>query len=109
MMPARTPSWSAEARWSLALPGLPPRVERGRLIDRADHGPVHLRGSPRAVEGHARIVSDVFSLSVFVPSSYTEQWMPHSLSVSSSHHQRPARSDSPGITARVHGAQPIEV
>ena len=40
--------------------------------------------------------------------SCTLQWMPHSLSVSSSHHQRPARSLSPGSTGRVHGAQPID-
>ena len=26
-----------------------------------------------------------------------------------SHHQRPSRPDSPGATARVHGAQPIDV
>ena len=58
----------------------------------------------------AGAVSDcACSLSDFVPSSCTEQWMPHSLLVSSSHHQRPARSDSPGRTARVHGEQPIEV
>lgn len=36
-------------------------------------------------------------------------WMPHSLaSGSDSHHQRPERSSSPGWTARVQGAQPIE-
>ena len=53
--------------------------------------------------------SAAFSRSDFEPSSCTEQWMPHSLLVSSSHHQRPARSDSPGMTARVHGEQPIDV
>ena len=31
--------------------------------------------------------------------------MPHSFLASSSHHQRPARSGSPGRTARVHGAR----
>ena len=33
---------------------------------------------------------------------------PHSLWLSCSHHQRPARSSSPSVIARVHGAQPIE-
>ena len=33
---------------------------------------------------------------------------PHSFLPSSSHHQRPARSGSPGATARVQGAQPID-
>ena len=33
----------------------------------------------------------------------------HSLSEFPSHHQRPARSFSPGAVARVHGAQPIDV
>ncbi len=33
---------------------------------------------------------------------------PHSFFSSCSHHQRPARSGSPGATARVQGAQPIE-
>lgn len=33
--------------------------------------------------------------------------MPHSFSVSFSHHQRPARSSSQSNVARVHGAQPI--
>ncbi len=37
------------------------------------------------------------------------QWMPHSFGAFVSHHQRPARDCSPGATARVHGAQPIEV
>ena len=46
--------------------------------------------------------------SVFEPSSPTLQWIPHSLSVSDSHHQRPARSLSPGWIGRVHGAQPID-
>src|SRR5262249_46386741 len=49
------------------------------------------------------------SLSLAEPSSCTEQWIPHSLSVCSSHHQRPARSDCPGSTGRVHGAHPIDV
>ena len=33
---------------------------------------------------------------------------PHSFCASSSHHHRPARSSSPGSTARVQGAQPID-
>ncbi len=33
---------------------------------------------------------------------------PHSFLSSCSHHQRPARSSSPGFTARVQGAQPME-
>ncbi|MNV82141.1 hypothetical protein D3C71_1758560 [compost metagenome] len=33
---------------------------------------------------------------------------PHSLAVSSSHHQRPARKSSPRLMARVQGAQPTE-
>src|SRR5665648_1060292 len=33
---------------------------------------------------------------------------PHSFFSSFSHHQRPARGSSPGWTARVHGAQPME-
>ena len=36
------------------------------------------------------------------------EWSPHSFLLSSSHHQRPARSDSPGVIARVHGAQPMD-
>ena len=32
---------------------------------------------------------------------------PHSLCSGFSHHQRPARTSSPGATARVHGAQPM--
>ena len=32
---------------------------------------------------------------------------PHSLCSGCSHHQRPARTSSPGATARVHGAQPM--
>src|SRR4029077_14832002 len=35
-------------------------------------------------------------------------WSRHSLWVSLSHHQRPARSCSPGLVARVHGAHPID-
>jgi hypothetical protein len=35
-------------------------------------------------------------------------WRPHSLLSSRSHHQRPARSGSPAMIARVHGAQPID-
>ena len=34
---------------------------------------------------------------------------PHSLRVSSSHHQRPARSCCPGLVGRVQGSQPIEM
>src|SRR5580700_2994345 len=37
------------------------------------------------------------------------KWMPHSFLASCSHHQRPARSSSPGSTARVQGAQPMLV
>src|SRR5258707_7083778 len=33
---------------------------------------------------------------------------PHSLAPLRSHHQRPLRSGSPGLMARVQGAQPIE-
>ena len=35
-------------------------------------------------------------------------WIPHSLFSGSSHHQRPARGCSPGLIARVQGAQPID-
>jgi len=35
-------------------------------------------------------------------------WMPHSLFSGFSHHHRPARACSPGATARVQGAQPID-
>ena len=37
------------------------------------------------------------------------QCRPHSLTPPCSHHHRPARSSSPAVVARVHGAQPIEV
>ena len=36
------------------------------------------------------------------------RWRPHSLCSGSSHHQRPERGCSPGATARVQGAQPME-
>ena len=44
------------------------------------------------------------------PSRRYDRWLcsPHSFLSSSSHHQRPARSGSPGAIARVQGAQPIE-
>ena len=42
------------------------------------------------------------------PLRFGFMWMPHSFFSSCSHHQRPARGSSPGCTARVHGAQPIE-
>ena len=32
-----------------------------------------------------------------------DTWSPHSLALSFSHHQRPARESSPGVIARVHG------
>src|SRR5436190_12065668 len=72
---------------------------------RVEHLLAHALLPPRA----ALASSASRSRSDFVPRSWTEQWIPHSLSVSSSHHHRPARSGSPGRTARVHGAQPIEV
>ena len=37
------------------------------------------------------------------------QCRPHSFTAPSSHHQRPARSSSPGPVARVHGAHPMDV
>ena len=43
------------------------------------------------------------------PPLSTEQWMPHSFGAPDSHHQRPSREASPGLIARVHGAQPIDV
>jgi hypothetical protein len=72
---------------------------------RVEHLLAHALLPPRA----AFASSAARSRSDLVPRSWTEQWIPHSLSVSSSHHHRPARSGSPGRTARVHGAQPIEV
>ena len=35
------------------------------------------------------------------------RWIPHSLCSAASHHHRPARTSSPGATARVQGAQPM--
>jgi hypothetical protein len=44
-----------------------------------------------------------------LPSRFGFMCKPHSFFSSCSHHQRPARGFSPGCTARVHGAQPIEI
>ena len=43
-----------------------------------------------------------------LPSRFGFMCSPHSFFSSFSHHQRPARGCSPGCTARVQGAQPIE-
>jgi hypothetical protein len=43
------------------------------------------------------------------PPCSIEQCIPHSFGAFVSHHQRPARSPSPGAIARVQGAQPIDV
>ena len=76
---------------------------------RAPGTPGRRTASLRRRLGRRATVASARSRSDFDPSRPTEQWMPHSLSVSSSHHQRPARSDSPGRIGRVHGAQPIDV
>src|SRR5665647_2242996 len=44
----------------------------------------------------------------FYPAALFGRCSPHSRLPSCSHHQRPLRSGSPGRSARVHGAQPIE-
>ena len=99
----------SDGEHALARLDLGPGVDVVRL-DRSLDGRADLGRSLRPVEhlliGHA--FAPCRWLSLGVPSSWTEQWMPHSLFVFSSHHQRPARSDSPGRTGRVHGAQPID-
>ncbi len=45
----------------------------------------------------------------FFNSSAFPACSPHSFLVSSSHHQRPARSCCPGLVGRVQGSQPIEM
>ena len=61
----------------------------------------------------ATIAGAVAAASVFATRSMRPvaglRWMPHSLTSLSSHHQRPARMSSPGVIARVHGAQPMLV
>ena len=61
----------------------------------------------RVSVGHGRVrVRACEAARVMRPSAPT--CSPHSFFSSCSHHQRPARSGSPGCSARVHGAQPIE-
>ena len=65
--------------------------EHGHLADRA-RGALSGRRSTQAGSG----------------TGMSPTWIPHSLFSGSSHHQRPARGCSPGLTARVQGAQPID-
>src|SRR5436190_3176724 len=109
----------ADRERPLAFLDLLPRVGRLALRRLGLHGGAHLAWALFRVEylpAHALLPpraacasSASRSRSDFVPRSWTEQWIPHSLSVSRSHHHRPARSGSPGRIARVHGAHPIEV
>src|SRR6516164_9793565 len=70
---------------------------RGRLAEDADALSFEQLEMP-GERGHAAL-----------PSRFGFICKPHSFFSSCSHHQRPARGFSPGSTARVHGAQPIEM
>src|SRR5437867_4262721 len=72
------------------------RFCRGRFVQR--FGPSGERDAPAGAPPYP-------GSWLLVPASY---WCsPHSLYSGFSHHQRPARMSSPGLMARVHGAQPM--
>src|SRR5205814_9593651 len=78
-----------------------------RELQRQGKSERHAHASPVANSDTSGEAS-AFSRPDLEPASSTLQWMPHSFAVSCSHHQRPARSGSPGRMGRVHGAQPID-